>query len=74
MRTRLFWIGPFGRAGGATITGAGGARVGDGDGTVPAPAPGGSGGLFGGCCAYAPIASTNEMERIAQRLITKSQR
>src|SRR2546423_800032 len=37
MRTRLFWIGPFGRAGCATITGTGGAIVGDGVGVAPAP-------------------------------------
>jgi hypothetical protein len=70
MRTKLFWIGPFGRAGGATMTAGGGAGVGDGEGTVPAP--GGSGGLF--CCALASTASSNEMEKIAQRLIAKSQR
>jgi hypothetical protein len=70
MRTRLFWIGPFGRAGGATITAGGGAMGGEGVGVLAAP--GGSGGVF--CCARASIASSNEIEKIAQRLITKSQR
>jgi hypothetical protein len=44
--------------------------VGEGEGIVPAP--GGSGGLF--CWARASIASSNESEKIAQRLIAKSQR
>ena len=70
MRTKLFWIGPFGRAGGATITAGGGAKGADGVGV--APAPGGSGGLF--CCARASTASSNEIEKIAQRLIAKAQR